>query len=102
MLLVLLIASLVIFLLIDAAPPGDPAEIMLGTSAQPDTLAALRAELGLDQPLMVRYFDWLGGGVITGGDLGQSYTYGVSVSGLIAERMMVTLPLTLMATILPS
>jgi len=97
MLLVLLIASLVIFLLIDAAP-GDPAEIMLGTSAQPDTLAALRAELGLDQPLMVRYFDWLGG-VITG-DLGQSYTYGVSVSGLIAERMMVTLPLTLMATIL--
>ena len=97
MLLVIGLASVVIFLLIEAAP-GDPAEIMLGTSAQPDTLAALRAQLGLDQPLMVRYFRWLGG-VLTG-ELGQSYTYGVSVSGLIADRMMVTLPLTLMATLL--
>ncbi|SNT73946.1 ABC transporter permease [Paracoccus seriniphilus] len=94
---VLLIASLVIFLLIDAAP-GDPAEIMLGTSAQPDTLAALRAELGLDRPLMVRYLGWLAG-VFTG-DLGQSYTYGVAVRELIAERLTVTLPLTLMATVL--
>ncbi|WP_417247035.1 ABC transporter permease [Celeribacter sp.] len=94
---VLLLASLVIFLLIEAAP-GDPAEIMLGTSAQPDTLAALRAELGLDRPLMVRYAHWLGG-VMTG-DLGQSYTYGVAVTELIAQRFTVTLPLTLMATAL--
>lgn len=96
-LLVLAIASLVIFLLIEAAP-GDPAEIMLGTSAQPDTLAALRVELGLDRPLMLRYASWLGG-VFTG-DLGQSYTYGVSVSGLITDRLTVTLPLTVMATFL--
>lgn len=93
----MLLASLVIFLLIEAAP-GDPAEIMLGTSAQPDTLAALRAELGLDRPLMVRYAHWLGG-VMTG-DLGQSYTYGVAVTELIAQRFTVTLPLTLMATVL--
>ncbi|QCO54420.1 ABC transporter permease [Pseudorhodobacter turbinis] len=95
--LLLGITSLVIFLLIEAAP-GDPAEIMLGTSAQPDTLAALRTELGLDLPLMTRYFVWLGG-VFTG-DLGQSYTYGVPVSGLILDRLAVTLPLTLMATFL--
>lgn len=96
-LLMLLVTSLVIFLAIEAAP-GDPAEIMLGTSAQADTLAALRSQLGLDRPLMVRYAAWLGG-VLTG-DLGQSYTYGVPVAGLIAERMLVTLPLTLMATVL--
>ncbi|WP_304620713.1 ABC transporter permease [Paracoccus sediminilitoris] len=95
--LMLLVTSLVIFLLIEAAP-GDPAEIMLGTSAQADTLAALRDQLGLDRPLMVRYLAWLGG-VVTG-DMGQSYTYGVPVAGLIAERMLVTLPLTLMATLL--
>ncbi|MDN5567549.1 MAG: ABC transporter permease, partial [Paracoccus sp. (in: a-proteobacteria)] len=95
--LMLAITSLVIFLLIEAAP-GDPAEIMLGTSAQADTLAALRTQLGLDQPLMLRYLGWLGG-VFTG-DLGQSYTYGVPVAGLIGERMLVTLPLTLMATVL--
>lgn len=96
-LLMLLVTSLVIFLAIEAAP-GDPAEIMLGTSAQADTLAALRSQLGLDRPLMVRYAAWLGG-VVTG-DLGQSYTYGVPVAGLIADRMLVTLPLTLMATVL--
>ena len=95
--LMLLVTSLVIFLLIEAAP-GDPAEIMLGTSAQADTVAALRDQLGLDRPLMVRYLAWLGG-VVTG-DMGQSYTYGVPVAGLIAERMLVTLPLTLMATLL--
>ena len=95
--LMLLVTSLVIFLLIEAAP-GDPAEIMLGTSAQADTLAALRDQLGLDRPLMVRYLAWLGG-VVTG-NMGQSYTYGVPVAGLIAERMLVTLPLTLMATLL--
>ena len=95
--LMLLVTSLVIFLLIEAAP-ADPAEIMLGTSAQADTLAALRDQLGLDRPLMVRYLAWLGG-VVTG-DMGQSYTYGVPVAGLIAERMLVTLPLTLMATLL--
>ena len=96
-LLMLLVTSLVIFLAIEAAP-GDPAEIMLGTSAQADTLAALRSQLGLDRPLMVRYAAWLGD-VVTG-DLGQSYTYGVPVAGLIADRMLVTLPLTLIATAL--
>ncbi|MBE9638363.1 ABC transporter permease [Salipiger mangrovisoli] len=94
---VLAIASLVIFLLIEAAP-GDPASIMLGTNASPDTVAALRAELGLDRPLLLRYLSWLGG-VFTG-DLGNSYTYGVPVAQLIGDRLAVTVPLTAIATLL--
>lgn len=95
--LTLLAVSALIFVVMDILP-GDPAEIMLGMSASPDTLAALREQMGLNQPLVVRYFAWLGG-VLTG-DLGQSYTYSVPVAGLIAERLTVTLPLALMAIVL--
>jgi peptide/nickel transport system permease protein len=94
---ILLAASMVIFLLVEAAP-GDPAEIMLGTNAQPDTVAALRAELGLDRPLPVRYLSWIGG-VLTG-DLGKSYTYDTPVSELLGQRLAVTLPLTALATLI--
>nr|WP_246413733.1 ABC transporter permease [Martelella radicis] len=86
----LLAVSFLIFAVM-AAVPGDPAEIMLGTSAAPDTLAALRHQLGLDQPFLLRYLDWLFG-VLTG-DLGNSYTYSTPVGALIAERLAVTLPL---------
>ena len=96
-LLILLVTSFLIFVLIEAAP-GDPAEIMLGTSAQADTVAALRADLGLDRPMMVRYASWIAG-VVTG-DLGQSYTYGTPVAELIGDRLAVTVPLTLLATII--
>ncbi|WOI57529.1 ABC transporter permease [Palleronia sp. LCG004] len=94
---ILLGTSLVVFLLIEAAP-GDPAEIILGMSAEPATVAALRAELGLDQPLMLRYLDWLVG--LATGDLGTSYTYGIPVGDLIAQRLAVTLPLTVLATVM--
>jgi peptide/nickel transport system permease protein len=93
----LLVVSLVIFAVMDLLP-GDPASIMLGTSASPETLAALRHELGLDQPLILRYGQWLAG--VFSGNLGQSYTYGVPVAGLIFERLAVTLPLALMAIVL--
>ncbi|MDY6964009.1 MAG: ABC transporter permease, partial [Pseudomonadota bacterium] len=63
-----------------------------------ETLAALRTQMGLDQPLPVRYLAWLAG--VFQGDLGQSYTYGVPVAGLMAERLWVTLPLALMAVAL--
>ncbi|WP_416355216.1 ABC transporter permease [Aureimonas phyllosphaerae] len=93
--LVLLIAvSLLVFVVFDLLP-GDPAAVMLGTSARPDTLVALRAELGLDQPVFLRWLAWLG--AATTGDFGRSITYGMPVSGLIAQRMAVTLPLALMA-----
>ena len=93
----LLIVSMLVFTVMDLLP-GDPAAIMLGTSASPDTLAALQKELGLDRPLPVRYLAWLGG--VLHGDLGQSYTYGVPVAGLIAERLAVTLPLALLAILI--
>ena len=97
LLVTLLVVSLLIFTVMDLLP-GDPAAIMLGTSASPDTLAALQHQLGLDRPLPIRYLAWLGG--VLQGDLGQSYTYGVPVSGLIAERLAVTLPLAVMAIVL--
>lgn len=97
LLLTLLAVSALIFVVMDILP-GDPAEIMLGMSASADTLAALREQMGLNEPLVVRYVLWLGG-VLTG-DLGQSYTYSVPVAGLIAERLAVTLPLALMAIVI--
>lgn len=60
----LAVASVVIFMVIEVAP-GDPAQFMLGLNAQPDTVAALRAELGLDLPKWQRYLS-LAGGMMTG------------------------------------
>ncbi len=88
--LALMAASAIIFILMDLLP-GDPAEIMLGTSARPDTLAALRAEMGLDRPALIRYAEWVGGFIR--GDFGKSQTYAVPVAELIGERLVVTLPL---------
>ncbi|AVO38596.1 ABC transporter permease [Pukyongiella litopenaei] len=90
----LAVASLVIFFVIEVAP-GDPASFMLGINAQPDTVAALRSELGLDVPKWQRYLDWLGG-MLTG-DFGTSYTYRTPVSDMVAERVKVSLPLALYA-----
>lgn len=97
LLLTLLAVSLLIFAVM-AVLPGDPAAITLGTSAAPETLGALRHAMGLDQPLMLRYGKWLLGAAT--GDLGQSYTYGVPVAGLIVERLAVTLPLAVFAIVL--
>ncbi|BAF88695.1 peptide/opine/nickel uptake family ABC transporter permease [Azorhizobium caulinodans ORS 571] len=92
--LTLAVMSAAIFLIMDVLP-GDPAAIQLGTSARPDTLAALRQSMGLDQPAVVRYLAWMVG--MARGDFGTSFTYGVPVAGLIAERLAVTVPLALMA-----
>lgn len=93
----LLAVSLLVFSVMNLLP-GDPAAIMLGTSASPDTLAALQKQMGLDQPLPVRYLAWLSG--VLRGDLGNSYTYSVPVAGLVVERLAVTLPLALIAVVL--
>ncbi|MCK0150276.1 ABC transporter permease [Marivita sp. S6314] len=90
----LLVASLVIFVVVEVAP-GDPASFMLGINAQPDTVAALRTELGLDQSKFDRYRSWVGG-MLTG-DFGTSYTYRTPVSQMIADRLWVSLPLALYA-----
>ncbi|MTE00126.1 ABC transporter permease subunit [Paracoccus sp. YIM 132242] len=90
----LLAASALIFSVVELVP-GDPASFMLGTGAQPETLAALRQQIGLDQPLALRYAAWLG--AILHGDFGTSFTYKTPIAGMIAERLQVSLPLALMA-----
>ena len=90
-------ASIVIFLMLEAEP-GDPASFMLGLNADPDAVAALRLKLGLDQPMPVRYGEWVSGFFY--GDLGNSYTYRVPVSELVVDRIGVSLPLTIYALIL--
>ena len=94
LILSLAVASAVIFAVVDLVP-GDPASFMLGTGAQPDTVAALREQMGLDLPWPVRYARWLGG-VLTG-DLGTSLAYKTPVAGMILARVQVSLPLALMA-----
>jgi peptide/nickel transport system permease protein len=90
----LLVASIVIFAVIEVAP-GDPAAFMLGLNAQPDTVAALRTELGLDVPKFQRYLDWVGG--MLRGDFGTSYTYRTPVAEMIGDRLWVSLPLAVYA-----
>lgn len=97
LLLTLLAATAVVFVVLELLP-GDPAAVILGTGARADTLAALRAQLGLDQPALGRYLAWLGG--LVRGELGQSYTYGVPVAELIAERAVVSVPLALISILL--
>ncbi|MEP4196368.1 MAG: ABC transporter permease [Aliishimia sp.] len=97
LILSLAIASLVIFAVIEIAP-GDPASFMLGVNARPDTLAALQAELGLDVSKSERYVNWVSGMLV--GDFGTSYQYRTPVSGMIADRLWVSLPLAIFALLL--
>jgi peptide/nickel transport system permease protein len=90
----LLLISIIIFLVMRVLP-GDPAQIILGTEADPGVLEKLREKLGLNQPLLVQYAEWLKG-VLTG-DLGDSLNYNVPVSSLIASRLAVTGPLAALA-----
>lgn len=94
LLLTLLLATIVIFAVLEIVP-GDPARLMLGINATEDAVAALREQLGLNQPLLTRYFSWIGG--LLQGDLGRSFTYSSSVAELIGERIWVSLPLALLA-----
>ncbi len=93
----LLVASLVVFVVIEVVP-GDPASYMLGLNAQPDTVAALRSELGLDQSKPARYVQWVTG--MLRGDFGQSYTYRTPVADMVSDRLWISLPLALYALVL--
>lgn len=90
----LVAASILIFVVIEIVP-GDPASYMLGINAQPDTLAQLRSELGLDKPPIQRYLSWVGGMLV--GDFGTSYTYRTAVADMIGDRLLVSVPLALLA-----
>jgi peptide/nickel transport system permease protein len=87
---VLFLATMVIFLGLRTLP-GDPALVLAGQDASPQTLAAIRAANGLDQPLPVQYVIWLGN--VIRGDFGVSFFTRAPVSQLIAQRAPATLEL---------
>ncbi len=92
-----LLASVVVFLMIYLIP-GDPASTILGPNAFPDQVAALRQEMGLDQPLPVQYLIWLGR--VLRGDLGESFINGFPVAELLLRRLAATVQLTVAALLL--
>ncbi|MFB6416009.1 MULTISPECIES: ABC transporter permease [Bradyrhizobium] len=94
MLPVLLAVSLLTFL-IASLLPGDLALVILGDQATPENVAALRHDMGLDQPLWWRYLSWLGH--VLQGDLGRSFRTGQTVLEAVSERFPVSLQLMLMA-----
>jgi peptide/nickel transport system permease protein len=90
----LLVASLVVFAVLELLP-GSPAQVMLGDTATPESIAALEARLGLDRPAWLRYARWVGG--LLHGESAVSYAYDTPTFELIAERLQVSLPLALLA-----
>jgi peptide/nickel transport system permease protein len=90
-------ASVVIFFVLEILP-GNAALTILGADATPETVAALTHKLGLDQPALARYVQWVGG--LVSGNLGDSYAYGSPVSELIAGSLAVSLPLAVMSMLL--
>jgi len=83
----LFLISLLAFLAFSLIP-GDPAVLQLGINATPESLEALREEMGLNRPLTVRYFEWLGS--LFFGDMGQSFAHGHSVRELLGDRLIIT------------
>ena len=90
----LLVASLVVFAVLELLP-GSPAQVMLGDTASAESIAALEARLGLDQPPARRYLHWVGG--LVSGESATSYAYDTPTFELIGERLQVSLPLAAMA-----
>src|SRR3954469_8702768 len=84
-LLTLLLVSVVVFAATQALP-GDPARAILGRSATPDSLAALRAQLHLDQSPFQQYWNWLSG--LLQGDAGTSLASKTSVTSLLSDRVV--------------
>src|SRR3712207_6109984 len=90
-LLVLALSSVLIFLVIRLVP-GDPATVLAGNDGSPEALAAIRADLGLDQPVLTQYLQWVGGMLSL--DPGRSYMIGGDISSLIRDGFANTVVLT--------
>lgn len=95
-LLTLILVSIVIFAVLMVIP-SDPAQIILGIHATPETLQGLRHQLGLDRPVMLQYLGYMKNLVM--GDLGRSITYDIPISSLIFSRLQVTVPLAVLSMI---
>ncbi len=94
LIITLFIVSLLAFLAFQVIP-GSPATDMLGTNATPEKVAALEAELGLDDPVLIRYGRWAADFVR--GDWGQSYSYDMPVKDMVLEKLPATAALVLLA-----
>lgn len=92
-----LVATIFVFLFMRLIP-GDPAQVALGVNASPELLAAMRAEFGIDRPLYVQYFDWVGG--LVTGDFGTSYVSRQDISPIVFDRLQVSLILVISAMVL--
>ena len=97
LIITLLIVSFLAFLAFQIIP-GDPTTRILGSEATPEMVAALREQLGLNRPMLLRYLDWLGNFVR--GNYGISYTYKVSVNSLLADKLPITIILTALSFII--
>src|SRR5215471_9655188 len=86
-----LLAVSVLTFLIASLLPGDLASVILGDQATPEKVEALRHDMGLDQPPVIRYFHWLGH--ILQGDFGRSFRTGQTVLQVVAERLPVSFEL---------
>lgn len=93
----LVLASVLVFVVVNVLP-GDVAAVMLGTSATPEALDALRHQLGLDQPGWLRYLAWIGG--LLHGDFGTSQLSHAEVGPLIAQKLAVSGPLAACAAVI--
>lgn len=92
----LLVVSMVIFAVLMVIP-SDPAQIVLGIHATPETLQLLRHKMGLDRPIFIQYLAYIKNALT--GDLGRSITYDVPISSLIFSRLQVTVPLAILSMI---
>lgn len=97
LIITLFMVSLLAFLAFQVIP-GSPATRMLGTNATPESIAALEAELGFDQPVLVRYGQWVTDFIR--GDWGTSYSYSMSVQDMVLEKLPATAALVLLAFLL--
>jgi len=95
--LMLLLISLLSYSMVRLLP-GDPVVAMLGEGGDPAVMARVRADLGLDQPAPVYYFVWLGRAVQ--GDLGRSIQSNRPVSGILRDRLLPTVQLSLLAALI--
>ncbi len=96
LLLTLLLVSIAIFAVLMVIP-GDPAQIILGIHATPETLRNLRHQMGLDRPVIIQYLHYMKNLAL--GDLGRSITYDVPIHSLILSRLQVTIPLAILSLI---
>ena len=97
MCLTLLLVSFLVFLCFTVIP-GDPALAKLGTEATPERVEALRKEMGLNRPFLVRYGDWLFSFIK--GDMGESYSYGLPVTQMLADKVPITVAMSVMSILI--